>query len=73
LAIFGFGIIGLESSEIGSSTPTAMPKEETLVVNKDLSNILKFQGGGQQIFVFATIHLELKEGSMKTKEKNARI
>ncbi len=29
-----------------------MPKEETLVVNKDLSNILKFQGGGQQNICF---------------------
>jgi hypothetical protein len=50
--MFGFGTIGLESSEIGSSTLTSMPKEETLVVNKDLSNILKFQGGGQQNICF---------------------
>jgi hypothetical protein len=70
LAFFGFRTIGSESSEIGFSTPTMMFTEETLVVNKDL--ILpscSSKEGGNKIFIFATIDLELEEGSTRIGEK----
>jgi hypothetical protein len=69
LAFFGFGTIGLKSNEIGSSTPTTMPEEETPTINKDLL-LPSYRKRGNKILVFATIDLELEERSIGTiKEK----
>jgi hypothetical protein len=70
LAFFGFGTIGLKSSELGILTPTMMRKEETLVINKDLlPPSCSSKEGANKIFVFAIIKLELEEKSTKIREK----
>jgi len=70
LTFFGFGIVGLESSDIGFSTPTTMPKEETPIVNKDLLlPSCNSKEGANKILFFATINLELDEGLIRTREK----
>jgi hypothetical protein len=73
LAFFGFGIIGLESIEIGFSTPIIVLKEEALVVNKDLLQpYCNSRDEGNKIHILATKDLELEEGLMVTKKKSAR-
>jgi len=53
LAFFGFGIVGLKSSDIGFSTPIIVLKKETLAVNKDLLlPSCSSKEGGQQITCF---------------------
>jgi hypothetical protein len=72
LAFFGFGTIGLESIEIGFSTPTIVLEEETLVVSKDLLQpFCNSRDEGNKTHIFATIDLELEEGLMGTRKKNA--
>jgi len=47
-----------------------VPEEKTLTINKDLLlTSCNSREGGNKIFIFATIDLELQKGLTRTKEK----
>jgi len=70
LAFFGFGIVGLKSSDIGFSTPIIVPKKETLAVNKDLLlPSCSSKEGGQQITCFCYNRFGTRGKINKNQEK----